>query len=327
MRIETRIGTILTATLTALLLGLTACGELSDTQGPICAQLGDPGCPCTSAGTCTDQPGQRLTCQAGLCVPVACPAGTVGCTCTGGCGAGLICEAGLCAPGCVPGAPGCACYGGDQCDADTFGNPMVCIDGQCASPRCTLGALHCFCDAGGHCQAEAICDDGLCVEDTGQTLDAPVDPKCWTPCRGGEVANTAGETVQCGADGLLAGCTGDTLCLHGSCVDPASLTPDAPVAPCAQDADCPTTQNCIDGGCFSDCELDGDCNGARVCHLRACRIPCTTPHRGWRRVRAGVSLRERRRHHRRVPAPRPRAGGSAGHRGPARRRAHRRHAR
>ncbi len=261
-----------------LLLG---CGDLSEYSGPVCDQLGDPGCPCTEAGECTDTPEQRYTCQEGLCVPTACPAGTAGCPCGDGCGGGLVCDADICVSGCSAGAPGCVCRADDGCDADAVGNPMVCLEGTCQPPRCTLGTRDCFCDAAGACHDNTVCDDGLCVVDTGQTLEPPADPKCWTPCRGGDTVNTDGAAAECGPDGLLEGCTGDTVCFEGSCIVPDMVASDlpegAPVSPCGGDADCPSTQSCIDGGCYSDCEVDAECNGSRVCHLRACRVPCTTP--------------------------------------------------
>ncbi|MHC4836861.1 MAG: variable surface family protein [Planctomycetota bacterium] len=271
----------------ALLLLLGGCGELSEHDGPVCDQLGDPGCPCTASGECRDDGAQRYTCQGGLCVEAACPTGTEGCGCgtEGTCADGLVCAADICVSGCAPGDPGCvcrACANPDGCcDADAVGNPMVCLDDVCQPPRCALGTLDCFCDAAGRCEADAVCDDGLCVEDTGQTLDPPADPRCWTPCRGGEIVNNAGQTVACDAEGLLEGCIGDTMCIDGSCVDPVAATEELmagePVSPCQGDAECPKTQSCIDGGCYSDCEVDTDCNGSRVCHLRACRLPCTTP--------------------------------------------------
>ena len=270
-------------TLAGLFLALfsTGCGDLDTYSGEVCDELGAPGCPCTEAGDCNDTAEQRYTCVRGLCQATVCPEGTLGCPCGDACGGGLVCTDARCAPGCPPGRPGCACRAGEGCDADPQGNAMACLDDVCQPPRCTLGNEGCFCDAAGTCHDASVCDDGRCVADTGQTLVPPADPKCWTPCRGGDVVNSDGASVLCGPDGLLEGCTGDAVCFEGSCVNPeaaAMNVPDGePVAPCKADADCPTTQNCIDGGCYSDCEVDGDCHGQRVCHLRACRLPCTTP--------------------------------------------------
>ncbi len=259
-------------------LALCGCGRLSDHDGPICDQLGDPGCPCDEEGECRSDGDQRYTCQSGLCVPTPCPAGVRGCPCgqDDSCGLGLVCADGTCTTGCPPGEPGCPCRSDEWCDADERGNAMVCLAGTCQSPDCDPGTLGCFCRASGTCDEGAVCDDGVCQEDTGQTLEVPEHPRCWTPCRGGEVVNDVNQSVECGADGLLAGCIGDTACIDGSCVNPDELDPDTPVSPCSVDADCPPTQSCIDGGCYSDCEVDADCNGERVCYLHACRLPCTT---------------------------------------------------
>ncbi len=273
------------------LLGLLAlvagCGDLSDHDGPICAALGDPGCPCTASGECTDQPDGRYVCTAGLCAPAPCPLGSLECPCeaTGACGPGLRCgDDGICERGCDVGSAGCECNAIGGCDRDVDGRPLACIEDVCQPPRCELGTIGCFCDAADACRDGSICDDGACVADTGQTLDPPADPKCWTPCRGGEVAGPGGTRVACDADGLLEGCIGDTLCVDGTCVEPDDMAVraagDTPISACEHDRDCPETQNCIDGGCYSDCQIDADCKGTRICFKRACRLPCTTPKEG-----------------------------------------------
>lgn len=135
------------------------------------------------------------------------------------------------------------------------------------------------------CAEGKVCVLGKCVEDTGQTLEAPSKPKCYTPCKGGP---------DCDEEGLQEGCIGGLECIKGSCTPPEmkdsaksqtadpivqpSGEPDAGVSEfgtCAAEGDCPEHQACIAGRCYSDCDADDDCRMDRACVMHVCRLPCT----------------------------------------------------
>jgi hypothetical protein len=171
--------------------------------------------------------------------------------------------------------------------------------GSPATPAnaCAPGVMHagCYCTSSAPCGAELLCRNNACEVDTGQNLTPPVNPICYTPCRGG-YHQPDGTYVACDADGLLLGCIDGATCTKGTCVPAAASrastssadggAPDAQPAAkpvdlsslgkCDSDDDCPLFQTCLDHACYSDCATDADCHGGRVCYMKSCRVPCTT---------------------------------------------------
>jgi len=177
-----------------------------------------------------------------------------------------------CAPvaECPPGVGGCACLESGACRLPSL---------ACAEGRCVVGT--------------ARCEGGACI---------PAEPRCWSPCDN-DLWDEDGRVHRCEADGLIEGCVGDLTCDQGSCVPPDLLARGPVVHACEGDAcvqrfelgdarltedecrndprccldaaGCPDHQVCIRGGCYSDCDADGDCSveGAR-CVKHACRLPC-----------------------------------------------------
>lgn len=260
---------------------LGGCGEKSDLDAVACAR-GALDCPCRRDFTCDVFDGVALLCVDDVCRPPDCPPGTLDCPCNAGtCAAGLECsdvtgEAACQARVLCPiGTHGCACYPDETCDPLADGAPQRCDDGACVPDVCARGERDCQCLPGERCLDDGdICDMGLCVEDTGQTVVPPPEPRCYTPCRY-DLRRPDGPDRVCD-EGLLPGCIGDALCADGSCVLPEALAAaPAMVTACRFDASCPDFQTCIAGRCYSDCEESADCRGERVCHRKACRLPCS----------------------------------------------------
>lgn len=267
--------------LATLALGMTACGEKGDLDAVAC-ERGALDCPCQRDSTCAVVDGVELVCLDEICRSPACPPGTLDCPCSdGACAAGLECSdvsgEALCGVRvlCPVGTHGCECYPDETCDPIDDETGQRCDEGVCVLDVCARGERGCQCLSGERClDGDDICDMGLCVRDTGQTVAPPADPRCYTPCRfdlqGGE-----GPDRICD-EGLMAGCIGDALCAEGSCVTPEALAQaPAMLTACRFDASCPDFQSCIAGRCYSDCEETADCRGERVCHRKACRLPCT----------------------------------------------------
>lgn len=264
-----------------------------------CSALGIEGCPCAAGDSCqvAAEGEAPLVCSAGLCVRTeGCSPGSEGCACASGrrCAAGLTCEgqdgAEQCVPVCPRGARGCACFSDDTCGVDDDGVALLCGPLGCVRVDCEVGSRGCVCAADGSCSEGNVCIGGFCDVDTGQSLEPPAEPRCYTPCRGGgvtRVENGVEVFVACSSEGLLPGCIDGALCVDGSCVstrggaEQKSTKADAAdvkfglKATCKKDSQCPDFQSCIQGGCYSDCEVDSDCRGERKCHRKACRLPCT----------------------------------------------------
>lgn len=275
---DSRSGLILWLTMVA-----SGCGELTAVD----CERGEAGCPCFPDATCAESDEGALACEAGVCVfeGERCAVATEGCPCRadGACAAGLTCTSAesptpRCqrTPVCPVGTRGCACYDDGTCEAD-----LACESGACFPTGCAPGLEGCACADGDRCEAGAVCVNGACEEDTGQTLAPPATPQCYTPCRG-DLVTADGTRRLCSSEGLLEGCIGDTTCVDGSCLllesptETRNDTSDALVPSCRNDAQCPEHQACIDGRCYSDCELDSDCRGERRCVAQVCRLPCDT---------------------------------------------------
>lgn len=266
-------------------LVISGCGDIDEADAPECRR-GELGCPCYADHYCgTTAEGTPLVCVEGLCEMPPCPPGIEGCPCLPGgqCAFGLMCTAqpggNTCEPRtlCPAGTHGCACYADESCDPVNDGTPQRCDNGICVLDVCDRGERGCQCLPGRRCLADGdICDDGMCVEDTGQTVVPPNDPRCYTPCQD-DLDLAGGGFRACSGEGLMAGCVGDALCVGGSCVDPEALAAAGQaITACRFDAVCPDFQTCIEGRCYSDCESDADCRGDRRCHRKVCRLGCTS---------------------------------------------------
>jgi hypothetical protein len=272
--------------------GLTCTEGACATPKPCAA--GSEGCACGADDACgVTSLGEVLECQAGTCVAASCPAGQGGCACRNGAtcdDAGDACVDGFCqAADCVAGSEGCACAGGSCKPGLTCRDGAVCVDatglmggpcyddGTCSQGfrcqggscvPCALGSPSCACKADGTCQADLACVDGLCA-DAGTTGPLPPpSPRCYTPCNA-DLVLPDGTLKPCSSEGLLEGCLDGKVCTEGSCTAPGQAKP-----VCAKPTDCPFFQDCLAGGCYSDCESNADCTDGRVCHAHVCRVPC-----------------------------------------------------
>lgn len=258
-----------------LFLGLIGCGDLN-VVGADCTD-GAAGCVCNDDNACDG----ALICASGRCAPSACPDGLNGCACADddSCVPGLRCDdiGGLRLCVCVEGLEGCGCVDEGVCQAADDGTPLECRDDVCSRPTCDLGTLGCLCNPSAEpCDGGLACDDGRCARDTGQTLEPPANPVCYTPCRGGGLGGPDNFRA-CDADGLLPGCIGGNLCLGGTCAKPQPGGGRVELPGCNSDYHCPSFQTCIDNRCYSDCGADDgavECRGDRVCHRKVCRLPC-----------------------------------------------------
>jgi len=179
----------------------------------------------------------------------------------------------------------CPCLEADMCNKTEEGTQLVCKDEVCKVPVCSSDAglaEGCLC-GDKPCSEGLICFNGECQEDTGQTLDPPKNPQCYTPCQGGSVTQPDGKVTSCGDEDLLEGCIGGAECKDGTCIMQEQTCGDGgcivdevsrEAAACDEDVDCPDHQNCIDNRCYSDCERDSDCRQGRSCYQKACRVPC-----------------------------------------------------
>lgn len=215
-------------------------------------------------------------------------------------------------PCATPGDLGCGCDSTGGCNAAADGTRLQCnAQHLCELPSCgaagAAGAAQAGCLCGGStaCGQGLVCSNGRCEADTGQTLTAPPNPTCYTPCRGGLVA-ADGTVRKCSHEGLIEGCIDGAICRAGTCVLPVAakasaganvvaqgLSADggsdadagtdagtdgglATPGACQDDSQCPQFQNCIQNQCYSDCSVDADCRDGRSCYQHACRIPCST---------------------------------------------------
>ncbi|MFT5433061.1 MAG: hypothetical protein ACI9OJ_003766, partial [Myxococcota bacterium] len=260
--------------------------ETSQTTGT--CDVGTLGCPCAGNGACGTGPGgQALICIGVTCeideAQAACTVGDLYCGCknSGACDNGLVCGATFVCivPTCINGQLGCACKssGPDACDqSGTFCDQ----DGTCQSSFCLRGVAGCGCKPNGSCDAGLGCQLGVCTFDEQLGPVAPENPSCYTPCSAGKTT-TSGTWVACD-DGLMAGCLNGQTCFEGSCLEnqliiESDLTGIPPQKPsCGSDGECPAFQACLQGGCYSNCELDSQCNAGHICFGKTCKKGCTT---------------------------------------------------
>lgn len=173
---------------------------------------------------------------------------------------------------CPAGTAGCACLADSTCTPDDSGMPNV----------CDIGIQQCV-----HRMPER---------------PAPADPRCYTPCSN-DLVLANGEIRTCDHEGLMEGCIGAAECVNGSCLAPATAVPAAGAlagafadpgtdafastsaalpqpsardASCTSDHDCPDFQACLEGACYSECEVNSECPAPMVCRRRVCRIECST---------------------------------------------------
>jgi hypothetical protein len=235
--------------------GVRLACRLGVCQSPECTP-GDPGCACKLGTDCNDP---MLQCSNKVCTSRACEQGAKDCPCLGGtCDPGLICvdnatckdskgrEGGAC-------LENGACLPGSRCDA----SQNVCV-------FCDLGSEGCACDDNKRCGDGLVCSANLCVS---RISLPPSNPKCYTPCL--DNLQSGDKSRACDAEGLLAGCIADKTCTNGSCVAPGAQPPS-----CSNDMQCPFFQTCLQGGCYSNCEINADCPTGLGCFRKVCRVPC-----------------------------------------------------
>lgn len=182
------------------------------------------------------------------------------------------------------GTLGCECAPQNTCRRGPDGEILVCVEGKCEVPACTKpGEAGCSCSGGETCIGDHVCIGGHCLPDTGQSLERPENPLCFTPCKG-DLVRADGTVVACSVDGLLPGCLDGAICRDGTCVIPrgpshgdgrSSQGLEEEPGACVEDVDCPDFQSCIEGRCYSECTEDQECRGSRKCYRNTCRIPCT----------------------------------------------------
>ncbi len=199
---------------------------------------GEASCACTQEGTCSE----GLICEENLsdqprCVIPDCDAGTESCHCRPdfGCDNGLICNDGLCKPlictpgsvgcecaseftchgtdtycdeqeicqiiDCPAGHEGCACVDGANCGYNSRGEVLTCTGGICVSPSCVPGTTGCVCEMGHQCSRQSDqCSNGFCQPRS----CTPGALNC--PCVGG----------GCGPGLMCSGGSGGVICLDNA---------------------------------------------------------------------------------------------------------------
>lgn len=267
--------TALRRVLIALLLGLGyACGA-DDTGCP----EGSTQCACLPSGGCD----AGLSCQAGVCSPVVCPAGIEGCDCLEGscgrtsggqpltCNAANMCES----ESCPVGQLGCACGGGSQCMGMS-----ACVDGLCRARTCIPGELGCECLAGS-CDPGLACSGNVCIDQTGQVGGGcRSNNTCSTNARCDQTLNPA-RCVYCDLGTLGCQCDSGESCLpglsctNGLCAGDEVVQKRTPPAspkcytPCSGDL-------VEEGGEVRRCNPDGYMDGCLdnlVCEMGECKLP------------------------------------------------------
>ena len=132
-----------------------------------------------------------------------------------------------------PGKQDCACLENNRCYQSAAGLQMLCQEGVCVEPVCGSESdlqKGCLCGDGALCEGDLICINGNCIEDTGQTREAPTNPICYTPCRGGGLTMADGSFATCDSDGLMQGCLNGSACVDGTCKAPAPIMAGQPVS-------------------------------------------------------------------------------------------------
>lgn len=231
-----------------------------------------------------------------------CDPGTRGCPCVDGrcgksaSGESLQCLADVCeALACIAGENGCACRGGNTCNAPG----AACTNGYCLAANCTLGGANCGCIAG-TCDVGLTClDSTVCVDSRGYEGGACLpNGSCY---RGSRCDGSTNRCVFCspGSAGCQCttggGCNSGLVCAADACVPGSSLPPANPVCftPCPQvppagmacSSDglmngCPDGQSCTQGSCLSPgqtkptCASDVECPFFQVCLAGGCYSNC-----------------------------------------------------
>ncbi len=242
---------------------LVACGDDGGTDtdtpdsGPIegdgGCDIGEPGCPCDDADSCSTG-----ECIGGMCVD--CSPAEEGCVCrsTGACNAGLRCDetSNLC-EACPEGEEGCACNGDGSCDTG-----LMCAADVCVADSCTDGSVDCPCvgGAGGTCDSPLVCNDsGLCETCAD---DVPGCPCTAGTCSGGLVCDmgdsTCREARDC-ADLVADGdCDANQECEESTTGGDATCVDLSCVAGYRWDS---ATMSCV--ACVStDCAMEPSCDSA-----------------------------------------------------------------
>lgn len=267
------------------------------TGGTECV-VGTQGCACAAENRCArNARGEQLVCMGGTCEAMTCVAGDKGCVCRNGTecnGAGDVCTNGFCiAAGCGPGARDCTCLAG-ACDVGLVClENAVCVDstgfegGRCLSNGrcnkgarcetatntcvfCNTGTSGCQCNQNNGCNSGLVCNGGQCIS---QSSLPPANPVCYTPCRD-DLEADGGVVATCTTDNVFAGCLPGKTCTQGSCLAPGETK-----GTCTNDLQCPFFQVCLNGGCYSNCEVNADCQSGLGCFRKACRPTCS-PLRG-----------------------------------------------
>ena len=258
---------------------------------------GTEGCACLDNQCGQNVNGDQLSCVDGACQISSCPPGQLSCACRMGteCTSDATCVNGVCqAKSCIPGSLGCECLA-NSCNRGLTCSNNVCADqtgriggackdngtcnlnARCDSSLvpatcifCELGTFGCQCDAGNSCLPGLSCVEGHCAGDeTIQNRVPPENPVCHTWCRN-EVVLDDGTVLPCSPEDLMDGCPNGQVCDQGSCVEAQGGVRRM----CFSDNECPAFQECMQGYCYSECNLDSDCSDGQACHMKVCRDPC-----------------------------------------------------
>lgn len=292
--------------------GGAVCGNMTVEVGEDCddGRDGDDADGCTDACTFTCEADED--CQdtnvcngAEVCALAThtCASGTAPADGTECGGAGMVCHNGDCiTPVCgnaIP-EPGEQCDDGNEIDTDPCTNDcrITCqTDPDCDDHDPCTGTETCD-TTNNVCVLGTPLDDGESCGDDGQVC---FNATCITPECGNAVVEPGetcddGNMLACGSCNATCtgagtgtcddgeGCTADSDCTSGFCMDAANPA-DRACAPCAGDVDCegsPAGGQCVDGDCQA-CDPDDDqgCEGANgQCVVDTCRACDPTTHDG-----------------------------------------------
>lgn len=171
---------------------------------------------------------------------------------------------------------------GDWCTSDAD-----CASGHCDGQPGRTNSAPTTC---AECSSDADCSDGkLCGVERSQDADALFDG-CIEPnstadgdvclsdqqcahghCQSG-VCSECLTSAECDAGLECVPVASDGNAAHGACVMPGNLPTGAT---CGSDGDC-ANKHCLAGVC-SECAIDADCTGGKICSAGACIRPGTLP--------------------------------------------------